>query len=137
MSKLLKTYIPSLCISFTMIILFATFFNLFHKFYKNGFLLFIIEVFIYLVVVMFVDYFISFINFKSYKSYFIIEVILLYPITIGAFVFGNWFSIDWFHIVMNSIIYLIGISLIHSYFYFLAKKQANEINLLIQSNRNE
>lgn len=133
MYKLFKNYIPSLCISFTFVIIYATLYNLLNGFYKNGFLLFIVEVFVYLVIVMFIDYFISLIDFKNYRNYFIVETILLYPITIGTFMIGHWLTLQTNNIIWISFIYIIGIRLVHYYFYILSQKQAHEINDLIQS----
>ena len=56
MSKIIKTYIPSLSIAFTFIIILATVYNIICGNTKDDFIYFIIQVVFYLIIAALVDW---------------------------------------------------------------------------------
>lgn len=132
MNKILKTYLPALSIAFTFIVLYATISNLVTGYFKDGFCFFILQVFIYLIVSIVVDLLLSFIDFRKYIYHFIVEMIMLYSITITMAFIGKWFVFNAIDIIWYSCIYILVMLAIHFYFYYISKKQASEINSLLE-----
>ena len=118
MNKFLRTYLPAFSMAFTFIILYATISNIIVGYSKDRFCFFILQVFVYLMVSVIVDWLLSFIDFSKYIHHFIAELIILYPITIGVA-----FNITWY-----SCVYILIMIAIHCYFYYISKRQADEIN---------
>ena len=136
MSRLMKTYIPALTLNFTIIILFACVVNVVQGYDKEGFCFFILGVMGYLIIALAIDYFLSMINFKKYIHYFVVETILLYPAFLVAAGLGKWFHITTLNVLSYFCIFLIIMAVIHYYIYTVSKKQAEEINAILnQSNR--
>lgn len=131
MSKFVKKYLPTISIVFTLIILVATIYNVINGETKDGYCYFILEVVGYLISSIAVDYFVSLINFKKYLNHFLVELILLYPVTIGFAILGNWFPIDLITLLSFSFFYIIMMTVLHYYFYSISKKQADEINRIL------
>lgn len=69
--------------------------------------------------------------------YFFVETLLLYPLTIGVAIIGKWFSINIHNIILYSCVYVIAMIAIHYYFYYISKKQADEINELLKKTRSD
>lgn len=132
MLKFLKTYLPAICIAFTFIILYASVNNILNGYDKEGFCIFILQVIGYLIIAMLIDFLVSLINFKKFIHHFIVETALLYPITLGFIIIGKWFQINFLSFIWYSFIYLIAMILIHYYFYYIAKRQATEINNILR-----
>lgn len=135
MTRFLRTYLPAVSMAFTFIVLYAAVYNVLSGYTKEGFCFFILEVVGYLAMSMLIDYLISMIDFKKYIYHFSVETILLYPITIGASIMGKWFHINIFNIIWYSCVYVIAMIAIHYYFYYISKKQAYEINTILQKNK--
>lgn len=131
MLKFLKTYLPAISIVFTFIILYASINNILNGYDKEGFCIFILQVIGYLSIAMLIDFLVSLINFKKFIHHFIVETVLLYPITFGFVIIGKWFQVNIFNFIWCSCIYLIAMILIHYYFYYLTKRQAIEINSIL------
>lgn len=132
MTKFLRTYLPAVSMAFTFIVLYTSVCNLLSGYTKDGFCFFILQVICYLVVSMLVDYFVSMINFRKYIYHFFVETLLLYPLTIGAALIGKWFRINIYNIILYSCIYVMVMTAIHYYFYYISKKQADEINTILK-----
>lgn len=132
MRKFLKVYLPGLSIAFTFIVLYSSIYNVLGGYTKDGFCIFILEVMAYLIISMLIDYLVSLINFSRFIIHFIIETFLLYPVTLGMAIMGNWFRINGINISIYSCIYVAAMIAIHCYFYYISKKQADTINNLLQ-----
>ena len=128
MNKFLRTYLPAFSMAFTFIILYATISNIVAGYFKEGFCFFIVQVFVYLMVSVIVDWLLSFIDFSKYIYHFVVEMIILYPITIGVAFIGKWFAFSAINITWYSCVYILIMIAIHFYFYHLSKRQADEIN---------
>ena len=135
MSKIIKTYIPSLSIAFTFIIILATVYNIICGNTKDDFIYFIIQVVFYLIIAALVDWLIGMVNFKRYFSHLLTETIVLYPFTIGIAVWGKWFRATILNIVIYSLIYILAMITIHFYSYYISKQQADEINTILGKKR--
>lgn len=68
------------------------------------------------------------IDFSKYIHHFIAELIILYPITIGVAFIGKWFAFSAINITWYSCVYILIMIAIHCYFYYISKRQADEIN---------
>ena len=75
-----------------------------------------------------VDLLLSFIDFSKYVYHFVVEMIILYPITIGVAFIGKWFAFSVINITWYSCVYILIMIAIHFYFYHISKRQADEIN---------
>ena len=128
MNKFLRTYLPAFSMAFTFIILYATISNIIVGYSKDRFCFFILQVFVYLMVSVIVDWLLSFIDFSKYIHHFIAEMIILYPITIGMAFIGKWFAFSAISITWYSCVYILIMIAIHCYFYYISKRQADEIN---------
>lgn len=137
MTKFLRIYLPAISMAFTFIVLYASVCNILSDYTKDGFCFFILEVIGYLVVSVLVDYFVSMIDFKKYICHFFVETLLLYPLTIGVALIGKWFCMNIYNIILYSCIYVIIMTAIHYYFYYISKRQANEINELLKKTRSD
>ena len=115
MSKVFKTYIPALSMAFTFMILCATIYNL---------------------IAMVIDYLVGKINFNKYISHLCFETVFLYPFAIGVAIMGKWFGATVLNVVVYSLIYIGVMILIHCYFYYISRQQAEEINNLLKGMRN-
>lgn len=131
MSKFIKKYVPTISIVFTFIIIVVTIYNVINGETKDDYCYFVLEVVGYLISSIAIDYFVSLINFKKYLNHFLVEVILLYPVTVGFAILGNWFHIDLISLSCFSSFYIIMMTVLHYYFYSISKKQADEINRIL------
>ena len=128
MSKVFKTYIPALSMAFTFMILCATIYNIICGNTKDDFLYFVLEVGGFLFIAMVIDYLVGKINFNKYISHLCVETVFLYTFAIGVAIMGKWF--------VYSLIYIGVMILIHCYFYYISRQQAEEINNLLKGMRN-
>ena len=124
MSKVFKTYIPALSMAFTFMILCATIYNIICGNTKDDFLYFVLEVGGFLLIAMVIDYLVG------------VETVFLYPFAIGVAIMGKWFGATVLNVVVYSLIYIGVMILIHCYFYYISRQQAEEINNLLKGMRN-
>ena len=117
MSKVFKTYIPALSMAFTFMILCATIYNIICGNTKDDFL-------------------VGKINFNKYISHLCVETVFLYPFAIGVAIMGKWFGATVLNVVVYSLIYIGVMILIHCYFYYISRQQAEEINNLLKGMSN-
>ena len=130
MKLILKTYIPSACITFTLTALFTCTSNLLQGnigIYNHWFL----QMFAFIVIIDVLDFILGYVNFNSYSAYFITEFILTYIAMLLFGYFCNWFSFTVQSLLVISIIFLVVFSCVHSYFYKMSRIQADEINSLL------
>ena len=137
MNKLWKVYLPALTAAFAVIVLYAAADNLVRGDTKDGFLYFVLEAAGYLAVAGVVDFLVGKINFKRYISHCLAEAAVLYPVTIGTAIWGNWFALTPINIAWYSCLYAAVMAAMHYCFYRISKKQANEINELLNAGRRE
>ena len=130
MKRILKTYIPSACITFTLTALFTCTSNLLQGYmgiYNHWFL----EMLAFIIIIEILDFALGYVDFNSYSVYFVTELVLTY---IAMLLFGyicNWFSFTVQSLLLISIIFLVVFSCVHSYFYKMSRIQADEINSLL------
>ncbi len=133
MKQLIKIYLPSACITFTLSMLGTTILNLIngYSYQSNGWIL---VLFGFIVVIDLIDLCLSYINFNSYKAYFVVELILTYTLLLAAGYFGHWFSFTANSIISVSVVLLMVYCCVHGYFYKRARMEAEAINILINNN---
>lgn len=130
MKQILKIYIPSACITFTLTALFTCTSNLLQGntgIYNAWFL----QMFVFIVAIDVLDFVLGYVNFKSYSTYFFTEFALTYIAMLCFGYLGNWFSFTLHNLVIISIIFIIVYSCVHFYFYKMSHLQADEINSLL------
>lgn len=130
MKRILKAYIPSTCITFTLTALFTCTSNLLQG-YTAMYNFWFLQMFAFIVVIDVLDFALGYVNFNSYSAYFITEFILTYIAMLLFGYFCNWFSFTVQSLLVISIIFLIVFSCVHSYFYKMSRIQADEINSLL------
>lgn len=130
MKRLLKTYIPSACITFTLTVLCTSIINLLQghtAMYNQWFL----QVLAFIIIIDLIDFAFGYVNFKTYASYAIIEMILSYAILLLFGHFCYWFSFTLQSLLPVNIIFLAVFASVHLYFYKISQMQADEINTLL------
>ena len=85
---------------------------------------------------MVIDYLVGKINFNKYISHLCVETVFMYPFAIGVAIMGKWFGATVLNVVVYSLIYIGVMILIHCYFYYISRQQAEEINNLLKGMRN-
>ncbi|MDO5520954.1 MAG: DUF3021 family protein [bacterium] len=137
MNAILKKYLPGLSMGFSIVVLAGCGMKLVTGDELNGFALFIIELAGYLVMAALVDALVARINFKSYLSNFICETAILYPITLITAWIGSWFGMRLKNIVFFSIMFIVIMAVIHIYFYYMMKQEAEQINEYLRVRKKE
>lgn len=131
MKRIIKTYIPSACITFTLTVLCTCTSNLLQgctAMYNQWFM----QIFAFIVVIDVLDFGLGYINFKTYTSYIITEMIIAYVIMLLFGYFGYWFSFTLKSLLLISIIFLVVYACVHSYFYKMSRMQVDEINAMLK-----
>ena len=137
--KFLRTYIPAVSMSFTIIILMAGIINILQNENRSSGIYFPFQMLAYLIITCIADEWIGKIDFKTYLSHFITETILIYPITLFFVFCFDWFAINYGNLLFYSAIYLIIMFGIHVYFYQITLSNVAEMNKLLseKSGKNE
>ncbi|TCL55212.1 hypothetical protein EDD76_11652 [Kineothrix alysoides] len=135
--KILKTYLPAISMSFTVIILLAGIVKWILEEKQDIFALFAFEVVAYLILTCILDELIGRINFKTYISHFITESILIYPITMLFAIKFRWIGMSAVNIIFCSAAYFSVMVGIHLYFYCIEKGSVAEMNRLLEEGRDK
>jgi hypothetical protein len=133
MNKLIRTYIPSISITFTCSIIASAIINISNGNDMNGYFRFIFQFMIFLIASVIIDFLICktpIANF--YSTYLLVELIVLYSLFMTTSYFLSWFNFRLENIVTFTIIYLIIYIIIQFYFYKYYQQEANYINQLIK-----
>lgn len=130
MKRILKTYIPSACITFTLTVLFNGISNMLQG-HIATYYYWVLQMFAFIIVIDVIDFAFGYINFKTYCSYFVTEMIVTYGAMLLFGYFCHWFSFTIRNLLLMSIIFFAVYACVHSYFYKMAHIQADEINRLI------
>ena len=133
MKKIRKIYIPSICITFTMAILWSCIWNVLKGNWLEGFALFVFQILGYLVIThAVVALFIDKINFKKYWHYFVTEMSAFYVVMLVFGYWGNWFAFRLSTFLCVTLLFWAIGGYVHFYFYSLNKADAEEINELLK-----
>ncbi|HHV08656.1 MAG TPA: hypothetical protein GXX75_00030 [Clostridiales bacterium] len=135
--KVLKTYLPAISMSFTVIILFAGIVKWILGEKQDVFVLFAFEVVAYLILTCILDELIGRINFRTYISHFITESVLIYPITMLFAIKFRWIGVTAINIILCSVAYFFVMVGIHLYFYYIEKNNVAEMNRLLEEGRDK
>ncbi len=130
MKQILKIYIPSACITFTMTVIFTCILNLFQGYTAMNNTWFL-QLLGFILVIDVIDFAFGYVNFKSYRVYFITELILTYAVMLLFGYFGYWFVFTAQKILTVTVLFLVIYSCIQSYFRRMSHMQADEINKLL------
>lgn len=134
-NKIMKVYLPSISMAFTMIILMSGISNWLVEKELNDFVSFSFGLFGFLIIIHILIELIGRINFKTYRSYFITKTILLYPITMFLGIRFKWFGFSVTNLIVCTFIYLCVMAGIQRYFYRLEMINVDEINSLLQNRK--
>ncbi|WMJ88011.1 DUF3021 family protein [Anaerocolumna sp. MB42-C2] len=134
MKHIFNKYLSAVAIAYLFITLISDFFNLI--IYNVNFSSLHFELVVYLIIAVTLDAILYHVVFTRFLTHFLIETMLLYPVTLAFAYFGHWFLFHIGNLITNSLIYLSIISIIHIYFYHMAKEEAKEMNKLLDSLNN-
>lgn len=133
MERLLKTYLPSAALTFTLTLLFTCVWNLArgYEFLSSWW---IMQVLGFILLVEGMDYLLGKVDFQQYWTYFLAETVLAYGLMLVFAYFGGWFSFTPGRILEVTMIFLIICLCIHGYFCKRAKQNVEEINRVLREN---
>lgn len=127
-----KIFITSTALSFMYAALFRSAFNLLCG-YEDSSNIFYLQLLLYLVITEAVNYLLLKVPFKTYLSFSITEGVVLYPVFLTASYLFDWYSFrDWKMIFFMSLCFAGIYTLVVWHFYNRDKKEADDINNLIQ-----
>ena len=128
MNNIRKIHIPSICITFTLVILCSCIWNIIQGNPMTGYISFVFQLFGYLVIMRMIGIVINKIDFKKYIHYFFTEMITYY-IVLFVFAFcGNWFGFRLENILWVTVCFWAIGGYMHYHFYQIQKADAEEIN---------
>lgn len=133
MERILKTYMPSAALTFTLTLLVTCIWNLCsgYEFLSSWWIL---QVLGFIVIVEIMDYLLGMINFQRYWTYFLAETLLAYGVMLIFAYFGGWFSFTPGRIFEVTVIFFIICFCIHGYFRKRAERNVEEINCILREN---
>ncbi|MFA9466903.1 MAG: DUF3021 family protein [Velocimicrobium sp.] len=134
MKHILKKHLPAVAIAYLFITLISDFFNFI--IYDVNFSSLNFELVAYLIIAVILDTILYSVVFIKFFTHFLIETILLYPVSFAFAYFGHWFPFHMDNLITNSLIYLGIMSIIHIYFYCIAKEDTKEMNEILNSLNN-
>ena len=135
MNNFKKLHVPSVCITFTLVILSSCLWNVILENSENSYITYVFQVFAYLVIMRVVGVFIGKINFKKYSFYFITEMLIYYVVMLIFAYFGNWFGFRMENLLwVTGCFWAIG-AYVHYHFYSIQRAEAEEINRLLSIKR--
>ena len=135
MKTFIQNIIPSVSICFTLTILLNLILNIINGYTADPFVFYL---FAFLVVSQGIDALISLIDFKKWSHYCITESVILYAISLlffSRYLFYNG-TVDPYRLIAATIIFILVITAIFSYFRKRRQLQADEINELIAGREN-
>lgn len=136
-NKIIKVYLPSISMAFTMIILMSGIRNWLVEKELNDFVGFSFELFAFLVIIHILVELIGRIDFKTYRSYFITKTAFLYPITMFFGIRFKWFGFSVTNLIVCTFIYSCVMAGIQLYFHRLEMINVDEINSLLENRKNK
>ena len=137
MNVIRKYTIPNLCISFTLVVLYSSIWNIIEGNDSSGFHKFILEYGAVLLLVGIVDHFIGRCNFKSYLLQSGIVWGVNYVIFMTASYFLRWFGFRLENILNITLLCIAIYGLLVLYNYKLYKQEENMINKLINQRNSQ
>ena len=133
MKRLLRTYLPSSAIAFTIVILFSVIFNLILRKHDALSSIFVLELAGLILLIQFVSAVCDRIPFQSKKAYQITFYALEYVIVLIAGFLLNWAAFTISSFLYTTLLWLFIAFLIDRYFTAVHRHEAEEINRLILS----
>ncbi len=136
MNRIRKFFIPNLCISFTLVLVFVSLLNLIRGRDFNGFSQWILQFAALILLLGIADYLIEQINFKKWTIQLLLEFITNYALfLLGAYSLG-WFQFQAENIISYTITYILVFALVYYRSYKQIKQDEEMINRILQ-NRNK
>lgn len=130
-NRILGTYLPSLALTFTAVILCMSVLNL-TRGYETLSYRWILQLCGYILVVEAVDAVLGRIEFKSYMGYFLAEAVISYGGMLAFGWLGNWFSFTAGSLFTVTVMFFLIFGAVHLYFIRRAKSNADEINRMLR-----
>lgn len=82
----------------------------------------------FIVLVDVIAYLLGNMNFKTCQTYYLTGLAITYMIMLGVGYWDSWYAFTALALFKTTVIYLMVFSLVHGYFYRMAKGNADEIN---------
>ncbi len=127
-----KYYFPDICISFTVIIICSSIWNIVMNNDSGLNIWFVLELAGIIALNSIIAYFLSKVEFKKWIYYWLIQGLIDYAVAFAAGYFLNWFGFRIESIVLFTIIFLIAFLSIILYTYQMQKQEEERINRLIE-----
>ena len=135
MNQIIKNYIPSFAITFTLVILYTGIMTLISG---SGSLsmVFVAELSAYLLLAELIEGILDRINFKSMKTYLAAEAALMYGLLLLFAYYGEWIPFYMADILKLTLAFALIMSVVHAYFYRRARINAEQINRMLKEREN-
>ena len=136
MERILRIYLPSTALTFTATVFCTCAMNLFGG-YESLSNRWVLQLLAYILLVELMDALLGRVEFKSYGAYFFAEIIPAYTLLLVFGYFGSWFAFTAEMLVRVTVLFLLIGTGVHVYFCGQGKRNAKEINRILQEKSNE
>lgn len=127
MKKEWNVYICRAALTFTAATIFTAVFNILNG-NMQGDYGFLLELFGFIAILGVIEFILSKFRFRSRARYLAAEFITMYSCYLVFSYFGYWFRFTPGHILLFSFIFVMLFWLLHLYYYFTLRKEADDIN---------
>lgn len=135
MNLIIKNYIPSFAITFTLVILYTGIMTLISG---SGSLsiVFVAELSLYLLVAELIEGILDGINFRSTKAYLAAEAALMYGVLLLFAYYGDWIPFTTGEVLNLTLAFALIMAAVHIYFYWRTRSSAEQINRMLTERGN-
>ncbi|MBH1941730.1 DUF3021 family protein [Mobilitalea sibirica] len=133
MNKIRKIHLPAISMAFTLAILFSATITLLRGNDTTGIFASVMQMLGFVVALQIINVFISRIRFRKYYQYYLSNFFIMYAFFISVAYVFHWFGFRLENIILNTIIFIFIFTFIQHHFYKLLKKEADEINALLDN----
>lgn len=131
MKNFLTVRVPSVCICFTLLLLANAVLNLLSSIGTEGYDFTVLVLFLIILLCQAVDIALDHVEFRTWRQYCITESLILYVVTLTMSRIFFWPSFSARQLIIFTVIFLLIVTAVFSYFRKLQRMQADEINALI------
>ena len=131
MKNFLTVRVPSTCICFTLLLLANAALNLLSGIDTEGYDFTVLVLFLIILLCQGVDIALDHVEFRTWKQYCITESLILYVVNLAVFRIIFWQSFSARQLIIFTLIFLVIVTAVFSYFRKLQRMQVDEINALI------
>ena len=130
MNRIIKNYMPSFVITFTIAVLYSCVINLAEgSLYLS--IRYVLELMVFLAAVQFVEWGLEQMDFRNYRRYLITEILLVYELLLSFAYFGKWISFRPGPVLQLTLVFAAAMALVHCYFRRVSRIYADQINSIL------